>query len=94
MTGMCPHCGKIIRLKHSLITVHNYPKFTRQVCPGSKQNSRSPDSDLRPLWNGKGNPHTPCKECGNTEEAGLLIGKCIDCKFKNLKGYIPNNDAL
>lgn len=58
-TGMCPHCGEIVRLSEGdwLTATHDWPKPTRQVCPGSQQNPRNPESDGRPLWNGEANPH-------------------------------------
>ena len=55
--GMCPHCGSIIVIRDSLIGTHDYPPFTRQVCPGSQQNPRCAESDGRPLWNGEPNQH-------------------------------------
>lgn len=56
-TGMCPHCGEEVSLGviDGLTAFHDYPKFTRQVCPGSKQNHRNAKSDARPLWNGEPN---------------------------------------
>lgn len=58
LTGMCPHCGAIVGLSEGgLTTTHDWPKPTRQVCPGSQQNPRCAESDHRPLWNGKPNPH-------------------------------------
>lgn len=57
MTGMCPHCGEIVALKEGLTKYHDWPRPTRQVCPGSRQIPRNPESDGRPLWNGKSNPH-------------------------------------
>lgn len=57
-TGMCPHCGAIVQLTDGDLTdYHDWPKPTRQVCPGSKQIYRCAESDARPLWNGKRNPH-------------------------------------
>lgn len=53
--GMCPHCGEEVRLRHSLTATHDWPKPTRQVCPGSGQNPRCAESDARPLWNGEPN---------------------------------------
>lgn len=57
MTGMCPHCGAIVEVRHSLTVTHDYPPPTRQVCPGSGQNPRCAESDARRLWNGQPNPH-------------------------------------
>lgn len=57
LTGMCPHCGTIVKLEQTLTAYHDWPLFTRQVCPGSRQNARCAESDARPLWNGKPNPH-------------------------------------
>lgn len=54
-TGMCPHCGEVVGIKDGLTVYHDWPKPTRQVCPGSKQNPRNPESDGRPLWNGEPN---------------------------------------
>jgi len=54
MTGMCPHCGAIVRIGHTL-TVRHLAKG--EPCPGSRQNPRNPESDARPLWNGERNPH-------------------------------------
>jgi hypothetical protein len=48
---MCPHCGEIFtRLADSLIPTHDFPKPCREVCPGSGQTPRNPDSDRRRLW--------------------------------------------
>lgn len=48
---MCPHCGEIFtRLTNELIPTHDWPRPCRQVCPGSGQVPRNPDSDKRPLW--------------------------------------------
>jgi len=55
-SSMCPHCGELFS-PCDLIPTHNWPKPTRQVCPGSGQIPRDPISDGRPLWNGKPNPH-------------------------------------
>lgn len=57
MSSMCPYCGTIVRLRHNLTATHNWPPPTRQVCPGSGQNPRNPETDGRPLWNGEPNPH-------------------------------------
>lgn len=57
-TGMCPHCGEIVLLDREVLTAtHDWPKLTRQVCPGSQQNPRCAKSDARPLWNGQPNRH-------------------------------------
>lgn len=55
--AMCPHCGELVATSGGLTATHNYPKPTRQVCPGSRQNPRNPESDRRGLWNGEPNPH-------------------------------------
>lgn len=55
--GMCPHCGQTFRSLSTLIPTHDWPPLTRQVCPGSQQIPRCAESDGRPLWNGKPNPH-------------------------------------
>lgn len=54
-TGMCPHCGEEVSTKDGLTAYHDWPKPTRQVCPGSRQNPRCAESDGRPLWNGQPN---------------------------------------
>lgn len=54
-TGMCPHCGDEVTLSGSLTTMHDWPHFTRQMCPGSGQIPRNAESDARPLWNGEPN---------------------------------------
>ena len=54
-TGMCPHCGEEVGLWGGLTATHNWPKPTRQVCPGSGQIARCAESDARPLWNGERN---------------------------------------
>lgn len=56
MNSMCPHCGGLFEAD-GLIPYHDWPKPTRQVCPGSLQNPRYPESDGRLLWNGKPNEH-------------------------------------
>ena len=55
MTGMCPHCGEEVALEDGLTVYHDWPKLTRQICPGSRQNYRCAESDARPLWNGEPN---------------------------------------
>lgn len=57
MNYMCPHCGALSPARGSLIPNHNYPPLTRQLCPGSQQNPRHPESDGRQLWNGEANPN-------------------------------------
>lgn len=54
---MCPHCGALLAPEGGLTRAHNYPALTRQVCPGSRQTPRCPESDGRSLWNGESNPH-------------------------------------
>lgn len=54
-SGMCPHCGEIVRVERSLTVYHDWPKPFRQVCPGSLQNPRCAESDGRVLWNGQPN---------------------------------------
>ena len=56
MTDMCPHCGEKM-VCDGLTPVHDWPKHTRQGCPGSQQNPRCAESDGRLLWNGNPNPH-------------------------------------
>jgi hypothetical protein len=53
---MCPHCGKLVR-PGTLVPVHDWPILCRQMCPGSGQIPRNPESDARPLWNGERNEH-------------------------------------
>ncbi len=53
--NMCPHCGWLTPAT-GLIPTHGW-LTTHQVCPGSDQNPRCPESDGRPLWNGEPNPH-------------------------------------
>lgn len=61
MTGMCPHCGELFeRGRRKTVPVHasllgDGPGYVR--CEGSQQTWRNPESDARPLWNGKPNPH-------------------------------------
>ena len=52
---MCPHCGALVVMVDNLTPYHDWPKPTRQVCPGSRQNPRYAFSDRRPLWNGERN---------------------------------------
>lgn len=54
---MCPHCGEIVGTADGLTDYHDYPKPTRETCPGSKQVPRNAESDRRVLWNGEDNPH-------------------------------------
>lgn len=54
MTGMCPYCGRIVRVRRSWTASHHNQV---ESCPGSGQPPRNPESDGRPLWNGKPNPH-------------------------------------
>jgi hypothetical protein len=48
----CPHCGKHFSQEECkpLTPTHNWPKITRQVCPGSQQQPRNAETDHRPLW--------------------------------------------
>jgi len=58
--SMCPHCGKLFaRAGLALIPIHaDHGNGDRpRECPGSGQLPRNPESDRRPLWNGKPNPH-------------------------------------
>lgn len=48
--AMCPHCGETFDGWPELIPTHDWPKLTRQVCPGSKQIPRNSGSDRRALW--------------------------------------------
>ena len=57
MSDMYPHCGALVTVNGGLTAYHDWPVLTRQVCPGSEQNPRCAESDARPLWNGKPNPH-------------------------------------
>lgn len=50
---MCPFCGKRMACPTGLTPTHN-TGFGH--CPGSEQNPRCIDSDLRPLWNGEPSP--------------------------------------
>lgn len=89
LRGMCPHCGGIVRIAKTthLTYTHNWPKFTRQVCPGSHQNPRNAESDGRPLWNGKPNRHYYRNVCQHPEDRrrqGILADPdgytyCLDC---------------
>jgi hypothetical protein len=47
---MCPHCGQVFASSAPLIPTHDWPKPCRQVCPGSGQIPRNPETDRRPLW--------------------------------------------
>lgn len=47
--GKCPHCGAKVRVGGELTVYHDWPRLTRQVCPGSRQIPRS-EHDHRPLW--------------------------------------------
>ena len=38
--AMCPHCGEIVKVRNGLTVTHDWPKPSRQVCPGSGQSSR------------------------------------------------------
>ena len=57
MRGMCPYCGKDVKVRNGL-TVDHYLALVvvGQMCPGSYQHYRNAESDGRPLWNGKSNP--------------------------------------
>ena len=57
MTGMCPHCGRIVRLSNGHLTYKHMEHGGPGYCPGGQQNPRCAESDARPLWNGKPNPH-------------------------------------
>lgn len=37
---MCPHCGEDVRIEGGLTVTHDWPRPTRQVCPGSGQYPR------------------------------------------------------
>lgn len=52
---MCPHCGEIVPVKG--LTAWHFERETQKNCPGSQQVPRCAESDRRPLWNGKPNPH-------------------------------------
>lgn len=62
MSGMCPHCGRIVRLSSGHLTYLHIDDSGVGDCPGSRQNPRCAESDRRPLWNGKPNPHIAPKE--------------------------------
>lgn len=55
MSGMCPYCGAIVAIAGGLTVVHSVEGDP--VCQGSQQHARNPESDGRPLWSGKPNPH-------------------------------------
>ena len=58
LTQMCPHCGYLLGAVLDLTTVHAVDGDPgKGVCPGSQQIPRCAESDGRPLWNGKPNPH-------------------------------------
>lgn len=57
MKQMCPHCGGLVGVTKSGLTYQHFGFDTGLACPGSRQNPRCPESDARPLWNGKSNPH-------------------------------------
>lgn len=57
MRSMCPSCGFIFDTETSIIPDHSPAPPTREVCAGSDQHARNPDTDRRPLWNGRPNPH-------------------------------------
>lgn len=48
----CPHCGKEFKQSacKPLVPYHDYPPGCRAVCPGSKQDPRNAETDMRPLW--------------------------------------------
>lgn len=52
MTGMCPHCGREVKITRSLTTSH---MADGHWCPGSRQIPRCAEADARPLWNGQPN---------------------------------------
>lgn len=55
---MCPHCGELVYTRRRLTAVHRLEADPdRDTCPGSQQIPRNPESDRRPLWNGRPNPH-------------------------------------
>ena len=73
---MCPQCGELFgTLRRGMIPEH-YPPESRQKCPGTGQAPRNPASDLRPLWNGKPNPHVPAKPIAK-------IGDTIECTLNS-----------
>jgi hypothetical protein len=57
--SMCPHCGELfVQLDNGLIPSHFDSAFeVHGICAGTGQGPRNPESDRRPLWNGKPNPH-------------------------------------
>lgn len=56
MTLMCPYCGDLCGVGSDTLTNVHW-LMDAVVCPGSQQNPRCAQSDARPLWNGKPNPH-------------------------------------
>lgn len=53
---MCPHCGRIVAIIRGLTARHDNHNNSG-FCKGSRQIARCAESDGRPLWNGKPNPH-------------------------------------
>jgi hypothetical protein len=93
MRIMCPHCGRIWPVESSkeplgylrpvLVPTHDYPRFCRQVCPGSDQLPRDPDRDpppgtpVRPCDHElvqTGNGLTLCRRCGRV---GEIVGGAV-----------------
>jgi hypothetical protein len=58
---MCPQCGRLFErdelVRRELIPEHPEAMGVICGCPGSRQAPRNAESDRRPLWNGKPNPH-------------------------------------
>lgn len=56
---MCPQCGELTGMtREGLVPEHAAQEGEPgPLCMGSMQNPRNPESDGRPLWNGKSNPH-------------------------------------
>jgi hypothetical protein len=56
-TLQCPHCGwkydPALRwgkqTPYELVPTHDFPVFP-EICPGSQQHPRNPESDKRPFW--------------------------------------------
>lgn len=76
---MCPYCGALFPARQTLIPTHVLDESLGDVCTGSKQNPRNPESDGRPLWSGEPNPHflIPNGECGDCRPTGWVIHEGI-----------------
>ena len=80
---MCPHCGWLYDPQQfskpgddgrpfALVPGHDYGDGSGRYpfsCPGSSQAPRNQESDRRPLWNGRPNPHLqPATEASRDTE--------------------------